>query len=158
MRRVCGLAAALGLLLAGCAAPEAPFVDPLSVAPPDSPNWALAAPAGVETVGRATHRTPSYAATPQAALAAFDAAIRAEPRVERVERSGETPVDATYVQRSLMFRFPDVVSVRALDLGDGRASLAVYSASVYGYGDLGVNDARMTRLLEAVSARMGSTK
>lgn len=144
----------VGLSLAGCAATDEPFIDPLSVQPPDSPNWALAAPEGVETVGEPTHASPSFDASPAEVLAAFDATARAEPRVERVKRPGETALDATYVQRSLVFRFPDVVSVKALDLGDGRASVAVYSASVYGYGDMGVNADRIARWLDALSTRM----
>ena len=47
------------------------------------------------------------------------------------------------VQRSAIFRFPDYIVVQAVDLGDGRAALAVYSRSRYGRSDFGVNRKRM---------------
>jgi uncharacterized protein (DUF1499 family) len=49
----------------------------------------------------------------------------------------------TYVQRSRFWGFPDYVSVRAVDLGDGSSALAIFSRSRYGASDLGVNRARV---------------
>ena len=47
-----------------------------------------------------------------------------------------------FVVRSALFGFPDLVSVKFLDLKGGKATLALYSRSVYGRSDLGVNRAR----------------
>lgn len=153
LRRLKRLAAAAGLAtaLAACAgdADLAP-VDPLTVAPPDSPNWALAAPESAATTAERTRLTARYAATPEALLTAFDEAVTAQPRVTR---TADAPLSKTYVQRSLIFRFPDVVTARALDLGDGTASLALYSRSLYGYSDLGVNAERLDRWIAALDAR-----
>jgi uncharacterized protein (DUF1499 family) len=51
---------------------------------------------------------------------------------------------ATYIQRSEIFHFPDIVTVEFVDLGGGRSSLAIDSRSRYGKGDLGVNRRRVT--------------
>jgi uncharacterized protein (DUF1499 family) len=50
---------------------------------------------------------------------------------------------ATYIQRSEIFRFPDIVTVEFVDLGGGRSSLAIDSRSRYGKGDMGVNRRRV---------------
>lgn len=144
------------LLLAGCAGltPEEAQVDPLTVSPPSSPNWALAVPPGVKSVGQPTRAAPVFHAEPEALMAEFDHVAVEEPFVERAGGALETPVWRSYVQRSKVFRFPDYVSVRALDLGDGRASLAIYSRAVYGYGDFGVNAARVDRWLSRLEERL----
>jgi hypothetical protein len=58
----------------------------------------------------------------------------------------------TYVQRSTVLRFPDVVTVEFIDLGNDRSTLATDSRSRYGKSDFGVNRRRVSewmRLLEA---------
>jgi uncharacterized protein (DUF1499 family) len=74
--------------------------------------------------------------------AAFDRIALSAPRTTRLAGS---PGDlwTTYVQRSRLWRFPDYISVRAIDLGDGMSALAIYSRSRYGASDLGVNRARV---------------
>src|SRR3546814_20275456 len=58
------------------------------------------------------------------------------------------------VQRSRLFRFADDVSVRFIDNGNGNgtATLAIYSRSRLGYGDLGVNRSRVQRWLALLQA------
>jgi uncharacterized protein (DUF1499 family) len=53
----------------------------------------------------------------------------------------------TYIQRSVMLRFPDIVTVEFMPLGDGRSSLAIDSRSRYGKGDFGVNRRRVKEWL-----------
>jgi uncharacterized protein (DUF1499 family) len=55
------------------------------------------------------------------------------------------------VQRSPIMRFPDVITVRIIPLGPAHSTLAIYSRSIYGYSDLGVNRARVTRWLERLA-------
>lgn len=55
----------------------------------------------------------------------------------------------TYVVRTPLFGYPDVVSIRILARGSGTA-LHVYARAVYGYRDFGVNSARVARLAEAM--------
>jgi uncharacterized protein (DUF1499 family) len=53
----------------------------------------------------------------------------------------------TYVQRSRIIGFPDYITVKAVPMETGLpeagAGLIVYSRSRYGYGDFGVNRARV---------------
>jgi uncharacterized protein (DUF1499 family) len=56
------------------------------------------------------------------------------------------------VQRSLVFRFPDTITIQVFDLPDGNSTLAIYSASKYGRSDLGVNKARVTKWLELIES------
>ena len=85
-----------------------------------------------------------------AGLDDLDAAALAEPRTTRI--AGD-PADgfATYVQRSALWGFPDIVSARAVADADG-ARLALWSRSRFGYSDLGVNAARVARWRAAVDA------
>ena len=76
---------------------------------------------------------------------AFDAAVLAQPRVERI--AGD-PSEGfmTYRQRSLVFGFPDYVSVRTLPAAGG-STLAIWSRSRYGRSDFGVNAERVSTWL-----------
>jgi uncharacterized protein (DUF1499 family) len=46
-----------------------------------------------------------------------------------------------------VLRFPDVITVEFVPLGDDRSSLAVDSRSRYGRGDFGVNRGRVSKWL-----------
>ena len=128
--------------------------DPLTATPPrKASNWALALPPGSESAARPTHDAPVWEATPAELTALFHQIALAERGVEALDSpeggQEDSPV-AGYVQRSRILRFPDVISVRAIDLGGGRASLAIYSRSLIGSDDWGVNAARVSRWLAAL--------
>jgi len=115
------------------------------------PNDALACPPG--TCAAAAEITPPAFGVSAADLGnAFRHLIETEPRVE-VIASGAGSQDI-YIQRSRVLGFPDVIVVSFIDLPDGRSTLAVYSRSVLGRSDFGVNKARIhgwrKRLSEAV--------
>jgi hypothetical protein len=48
-----------------------------------------------------------------------------------------------FIQHSLVFRFPDIITVEFIPLGPNRSSFAVYSAARYGRYDFGKNRARV---------------
>ena len=52
-------------------------------------------------------------------------------------------VQFDYVQRSPRFRFPDIITVRFIPVSPSRSTLAIYSRSVYGRRDFGVNEKRV---------------
>ena len=147
------LIAGAGALYQGMTA-EA-HLDPARAAAPSSPNWALAAPTGADTAARPTMRTPVWRTDPAALLASLDAAALAEARTELVEApagafgAGEA-LAKTYLQRSATVGYPDYVSVRAVSAGAEGASLVMFSRSVYGYSDRGVNKARLERWIAAL--------
>ena len=57
-----------------------------------------------------------------------------------------------YVERTPLFRFPDVINAQFLDSGNGTSTLILHSASVYGLDDLGKNRERVEDLLKRTSA------
>lgn len=126
-------------------------VNPVDVTPPSTPNWALAAPATTASLQHATLSAPHVQAEPLALIEALDAVALGEPRTERID-DGADPLWRSYRQRSALFGFPDLISVRAVSTEQG-ASLHVFSRSVYGYSDLGVNGKRVSRWLDAAAAR-----
>lgn len=67
--------------------------------------------------------------------------IAAEPRVELLADQDGLQFD--YVQRSARFRFPDIVTIRFIPLSPSRSTLAIYSRSIYGNSDFGVNRERV---------------
>lgn len=115
-------------------------VDFATLVRPDSPNTYLIAPAGFGAA-KADDAAPVFA-IPEAQLKEkFVAMIAREPRIELLSQSADG-LQLQYVQRTRMVRFPDIIDVRFLPLEGGRSSLALYSRSVYGRSDLGVNKAR----------------
>jgi uncharacterized protein (DUF1499 family) len=85
---------------------------------------------------------PVYAADLEEVRAAWEALMQAEPRVRELHRD-ETGTQIDYVQRSRLFRFPDIITIRFITLRPHRTTVAIYSRSVYGEGDMGVNKARI---------------
>lgn len=69
--------------------------------------------------------------------------IAVQPGIEPVAWDGERR-RLTYVQRSEIFRFPDIVTVEFVKLGESRSTLAIDSRSRYGTMDLGANRRRVT--------------
>lgn len=76
--------------------------------------------------------------------------IAREPRVVRVaeQLDGRRLV---YIQHSLLYRFPDIITVEFVPLGPERSSLALYSRSRYGRYDFGQNRRRIEIWLARLS-------
>ncbi len=73
--------------------------------------------------------------------------VTAQPRVELLAEDGQ---QFDYVQRSARFRFPDIVTVRLISVSPSQSTLAIYSRSVYGKSDFGVNRKRIEAWLLAI--------
>jgi len=110
-----------------------------------TPNDALACPAGVCSA-KIDIVPPVYAVSAADLARAFDKAIASEPRLMLVDSSGQS-ASRRYIQRSRLLGFPDTIVVRFIALAGGHATLALYSRSQLGKGDLGVNRARIARWL-----------
>ena len=87
------------------------------------------------------------------AAAELKARIRAvalgEPRTI-VRREMADDADIEFQQASALFRYPDIISVKLLALGERQSSIAIWSRSVVGRKDFGVNRARVERWLAAL--------
>lgn len=134
------LAVSGALFTAGCDA-DTGFVEFAALSRSDTPNDALACPPSL--CAAAPDFWTERVALPAADLAAkVVAALGAAERVELVRRSDDG-LRFVFVQRSRIFRFPDTVNVAIIPVDATHADIAIYSRSNYGYGDLGVNRARL---------------
>ncbi len=79
--------------------------------------------------------------------------VAAQPRVE-ILATDEDGRQIDYIQRSALFRFPDIITVRFISASPSQSTLAIYSRSIYGGRDFGVNreriDAWLTFLREGL--------
>ncbi|MBP6014115.1 MAG: DUF1499 domain-containing protein [Alphaproteobacteria bacterium] len=108
---------------------------------PRSPNTFLMAPEGFCKEAKVDLAPPVYAVEAAKLRQAFLGAVIAQPRVSH-SLADEPGLYDDFVVRSALFRFPDLVSVQFI-AGKGKTStLALYSRSVYGRSDLGVNRRR----------------
>jgi uncharacterized protein (DUF1499 family) len=117
-----------------------------------TPNQYLLAPAGYGAAK--PHCLSPTLALPAARLAEqLKSIIDLEPRIEWGKAQGDLRFDL--VQRSRIFRFPDLIAVEAIAQGEHRSTLAIYSRSRYGRRDFGVNRQRVERWLAMLAARLG---
>jgi uncharacterized protein (DUF1499 family) len=157
---VAGVAVAIGgLILEGGALEnifsigEVPVVDFASLERAPTPNQYLLCPEGLcktQTDGAA----PIFDTSAERLQALWELMIAEEPRVQEVGRD-LAMMQVDYVQRSKLLRFPDLITVRFIPVDDTHATLAVYSRSIYGKGDIGVNRARVEDWLAKLKARVG---
>jgi uncharacterized protein (DUF1499 family) len=110
-----------------------------------TPNDALACPPGI-CQAQSDVTPPEYAVSAADLRLAVAKAISAEPRLTAVASDDSTMIDR-YIQRSALMRFPDTIVVQFFDRPGGRSTLALYSRSQLGHGDMGVNRARLERWL-----------
>ncbi len=148
-----------GLLYPACAAVGAqglarpPLLDMSHLERPASPNTALAAPATMVTKPPADFVTPVY----RIPAAQLYAAIRLiATRQQRVFSAAEYPAELQihWVVRSAAFNFPDLVTAQVIPVGEAASTLLLYSRSVYGYADFGVNRKRITVWLTALDTKL----
>ena len=72
----------------------------------------------------------------------WQAVAAAQPRMALLaEYDGGMQID--YVARTARFRFPDIITVRFVPVPPAQSTIAIYSRSIYGRSDLGVNRARV---------------
>ncbi len=119
--------------------------DPLTAPTPGTPNSWRVVPPG-QSPGAAGQVSPIYRATPAELMAAFDRIALSKPDTERLAGSVDDGF-VTYVQRTPLVKYPDYISVKAIDIGEGKSALAILSRSRFGKSDLGVNKARITEWL-----------
>ncbi|HYZ33052.1 MAG TPA: DUF1499 domain-containing protein, partial [Crenalkalicoccus sp.] len=141
----------LGALLSRGAGglPPAEPVDFAALVRPRSPNTCLAAPPGFPG---ADLPVPPLPAEPEAAWAALlrvaQSFPRTYPRADWPERR-----QAQWVVRSALLNFPDIVAAEVTS-GPAGTGLFLYSRSLFGWSDLGVNRRRVEAWLAALDAAL----
>lgn len=146
---------AVALLVGGCGIVKPVLAPPpgniSEIRRPASPNTCLAGPAGFTPTPDL--QTRHFNLTPERLLAAMRSVMSAQPRTEALTADPER-LRADYVVRSRVFGFPDIVLVQALPVNGGQSDLALYSYSVKGHYDFGVNRNRVKALLAALDAAL----
>jgi uncharacterized protein (DUF1499 family) len=133
----CGAAGAGGL-------PVPPVMDMAAIVRPASPNIALAAPAGFQPAPDLV--TPAYPLPPGQLYAAVTRMAAAQPLTFPAAAYPDR-LQAHFVARSAMFNFPDLIAVQV----QPDSTVVLYSRSVYGYSDLGVNRRRLESWVTALN-------
>ena len=141
----------LGLLLPACAGqgveglPVPPPLDFAHIERPSTPNTALAAPPGFTPAPDL--ETRRYTVSPERLYAAIRRVALAQPRTW-LQVAYDDRLQADFVARSSVFNFPDLIAVQVTP----ESRLILWSRSVYGRSDLGVNRKRLLAWLGALDA------
>ena len=151
------LAWLIGFVLPACAAsgaqglPQPQPIDMQRIERPASPNTALAAPAGFAPPPDVV--TPTY---PMPAARLYDAvrAMAAAQPHTFLAADYAAERQTHWVVRSAVFNFPDLVTAQVSDAGADSSTLVLYSRSVYGRSDLGVNRQHIDSWLAALRTKI----
>ncbi len=143
----------LALLLPACSGDGAagiavpPPLDMAHLTRPATPNTALAAPAGFTPQPDIV--TQPYGVPADALYAAIRRVAQAQPRTYLLAAYDDRR-QVHYVARSAVFNFPDLIAVQV----QPDTTLIIYSRSVYGQSDFGVNRKRVAAWLTALDAAL----
>jgi len=134
-------------------APPAPG-DISEIHRPTSPNTYLAAPAAFAlTPDLPTRR---YDIAPDRLFGTVREVIAAQPRTTALAVDAAR-LRADHVVRSRVFRFPDIVLVQVLRASNGKSDLVLYSYSLKGHYDFGVNRGRVAALLSSLDTALSES-
>ncbi len=125
-------------------------VDFATLVLPTSPNTCLLTPTTAPGRGH-LHHDP-FPVTPQAAFDAIRAVAGAQPRTYPLVAYADR-FQAQWVVRSRLMNYPDIVVAEVAPI-DGGTGLWLYSCSLLGHSDFGVNRARVMAWLAAFEDRL----
>ncbi len=74
------------------------------------------------------------------------------------ENATGAPLQWDYIATSQYLQFPDLITLRVVDLGGERSSLVIYGRAVYGYRDFGVNQNRIAAWIERIEETVALQK
>ena len=143
----------IGLVFPACAAvgaqglPHPRPVDMTRIERPASPNSALAA--AVDFQPRPDVLTPPYRLPAPRLYAALRTVAAAQPRTF-IAAEYPAELQIHWVARSAVLNFPDLITAQVVATGQDSSALVLYSRSVYGYSDFGVNRQRVDTWLAAL--------
>ncbi len=115
------------------------------------PNQFLALPANFSSAQRPDATVGIFHASVDQVRDAWLEIVRGEPRMSGI-RQLDGQIEA--VQRTALVGFPDWITAQPVDLGDGQASICVFSRSKFGLRDFGVNEKRGLAWLAQLAAKL----
>lgn len=114
-------------------------------------NEYLVAPAKFAPYARVV-KAPEYSISEADLAKVIDKVVMRSPRISKIATDADTG-RMEYVQRTLLFRFPDVITFQPIALSSkDSSSVAIHSYSIYGAGDLGVNAKRVKAWMSEIHA------
>ena len=119
--------------------PEPEPLDFARLELPRSPNACLAAPPGFAAAAQL--ETPLYPVPPERLFEVLQALAQSYPRTWLL-RAWPDRAQAQWVERSAWLGFPDLINAAAV-AREGGSGLVIYSRSLVGWSDLGVNRKRV---------------
>lgn len=105
------------------------------------PNQYLVCPPGLCSAA-VDRGSPIFDIDADALLARWQTMISQQRRTRELTGNPDMR-QYSFVQRSLIFGFPDVITMRIFARPENRSTLAIYSRSRYGFSDFGVNKRRI---------------
>lgn len=123
------------------------MLDLKTLTRPNKPNHHFVAPRGFSSAP-IDAEPPRFRMAPAALFGRVREIVLRQPRTRLREEAGDR-FSLEVRQRTLLFRFPDDVTITVLPT-DGGSTLAIYSRSLCGRGDLGVNKRRVKHWLDAI--------
>lgn len=132
---------------------DVPVIDFATLPRGPDPNQYLLCPKGMceaQTDGEA----PVFGVPAEQLRAAWEEMLAEQPRLQALRRD-VTNIQIDYVQRTRLLRFPDLITVRFVPIDETHATVAIYSRSVWGKNDMGVNRRRVEEWLARLKAKVG---
>ncbi|WP_235603092.1 DUF1499 domain-containing protein [Piscirickettsia litoralis] len=77
-----------------------------------------------------------------------------EPRLKQLKCNAHDSAQQHYIQRSLLFRFPDLITIECHPINASTSTFTLYSRSIYGYSDFGVNKRRVENYLKVLTKEL----
>lgn len=120
-----------------------PTIDFKTLKKSRKPNTYLVAPTGFCSFSP-KEESPAFKISVDRLAILFEEIVLSSPNTEKLsgmETEGDMQIE--FVQYSKGLGFPDTITVRFMDAGEGQSTLAIYSRSHYGVRDFGVNKKRV---------------
>jgi uncharacterized protein (DUF1499 family) len=115
-----------------------------------TPNDALVCPAAHCPHAKPDAEPKTYSMASAELLARLKRIALAEPGTSELYCGTDCDRIVRILQHTRLMRFPDTIDIAVLSIGDNQSTLAIYSRSLIGRGDLGVNRARIERWIAAL--------
>jgi uncharacterized protein (DUF1499 family) len=112
-----------------------------------TPNDALVCPAARCPSAKPDWEPKLYAMAPGDLLERLKRVALAEPGTNELSCAPDCARVARFIQRTRLMHYPDTIDVEVFPVSDNRSTLAIYSRSLIGRSDFGVNRARVERWL-----------
>ena len=117
---------------------------------PKKPNHALMCPKNVCNI-QAHLNSPCYEINVKTLKETLKNYFQSQPRYTLVSESNE---QLQYTQHSLIFKFPDIITVQFYAYNKYQSTLAILSYAKYGYYDFGVNEKRILNIVKYLKTKL----